>query len=151
LNYNLQAAVIVIVTFLVILGFVLFYLIHRQKSQNEIRKALIERFGAAQDLGAFLQSEGGQHFLTGLSTAMACPLGSVLGAVQKGIILCMLFLGCMLASMVMNSHEIMALGAVLGAIGVGFLISAAASHRMARKWGLLDKPSSDLRWRESGK
>jgi hypothetical protein len=73
LNVYIAWAVAII---LGILGLLLFFLAHRQKGQNEIRRALIERFGAAQDLGAFLQSEGGKRFLAGLSTEMSSPLES---------------------------------------------------------------------------
>jgi hypothetical protein len=31
-------------------------------------------------------------------------------------------------------------GLVLICLGVGFLVSAAATHRLSKKWGLLDKP-----------
>src|SRR5947209_7686614 len=99
----------VVAVVLGILGLILFFLIHRQKSQNEIRKALIERFGAAQDLGAFLQSEGGQRFLAGLSTGTLSPLGSVLGSIQKGIILLLLGFGCWLASSVF-AEQLTAIG-----------------------------------------
>ena len=68
---NNDTAIGLAVFVLIILGGVLFSSAHRQKAQNEIRKALIEKFGSAQDLGAFLQSEGGQRFLEDLSAGMS--------------------------------------------------------------------------------
>jgi hypothetical protein len=133
-----------------ILGLILFFLAYRHKSQNDIRRALIERFGAAQDLGAFLQSEGGQRFLAGLSTGMSSPLGSVLGSVQKGIILLLLGFGCLLASLALNSMEVVAVGLVLICLGVGFLVSAMVTRQLSKKWALLEMPG-DVRSRDLGK
>ena len=138
-----------LVTFLFILGFILLFFMNRHKGQNDIKRALIERFGAAQDLGAFLQSEGGQRFLAGLSTGMSSPLGSVLGSVQKGIILLLLGFGCWMASSVF-AEQLTAIGMLLACLGVGFLISAAVTHRLSKRWGLLDKPG-DIRPRDLGK
>ncbi|MBZ5621792.1 MAG: hypothetical protein LAQ69_24145 [Acidobacteriia bacterium] len=148
---NNQEAIGLAVFFLVILVLILVFSAHRQRAQNEIRKALIERFGSAQDLGAFLQSEGGQRFLADLSSGMSSPLGSVIGSVQKGIILVLLGLGCLLASLALNSMEVVAIGLVLGFVGLGFLISSGITHRMSRKLGLLERPSGDDRVRSSGK
>jgi hypothetical protein len=151
LKLNNQTAIGIAALFLVTLALVLFYTARRQRAQNEIRKALIEKFGSAQDLGAFLQSEGGQRFLADLSTGMSSPLGSVLGSVQKGIILCLVGVGCLGASVVLNSHEIAAVGVVVLFVGLGFLISSAATHWMSKKWGLLERSSGDHRSGFSGK
>lgn len=141
---NNQTAIGLAVFFLIILVLILVFSAHRQKAQNEIRKALIDRFGSAQDLGTFLQSEGGQRFLADLSTGMSSPLGSVIGSVQKGLILWLLGLGTIGASMALNSHEVAAVGMVLSFVGLGFLLSAGATRRMSRKWGL-DKSSGNDR------
>lgn len=136
-----------------VLGFLvlaLLFLAYRQKGQNDIKRVLIERFGAAQDLGAFLQSEGGQRFLAGLATEVSNPLTSVMASMQKGIILVLLGVGCLVASLALNSHEVAAIGLVLACVGVGFLVSAAAALRLAKKWGLLDKPA-DIRPKDLGK
>jgi len=127
--------------------FVLLFLIlfllhssHRQRAQNDIRKSLIEKFGSAQDLGAFLQSEGGKRFIADLSSGSAGALGSVLASVQKGIILLLLGLGCSGAGTFVGQAA-MGIGVVFMFIGVGFLVSAGVTYRLSKSWGLLGKRS----------
>lgn len=126
-----------------VLLFVILYLLHsshRQKAQNDIRKSLIEKLGSAQDLGAFLQSEGGKRFIADLSSGSAGALGSVLASVQKGIILLLLGLGCSGASPFVGQVA-MGIGVVFMFIGVGFLVSAGVTYWLSKSWGLLGKRS----------
>jgi hypothetical protein len=37
-------------------------------------------------------------------------------------------------------HAVIAIGALLASVGVGFLASAAITHHLSHKWGLLDGP-----------
>jgi hypothetical protein len=73
-------------------------------THNGVWRVPAEGGEATQDLGAFLQSEGGQRFLAGLSNGTSSPLGPVPGSVQKGIILLLLGLGCLLASLALSSE-----------------------------------------------
>jgi hypothetical protein len=117
------------------------FLLHssrRQRAQNDIRKTLIERFGTAQDLGAFLQSEGGKEFIAGLSSGEVGALSSVLSSVQRGVILLLLGLGCA-ASNVFVGQAFIGIGLVLMAAGIGFLVSSAVTYRLSKSWGLLGK------------
>ncbi|HEY2019295.1 MAG TPA: hypothetical protein VGH38_37565 [Bryobacteraceae bacterium] len=131
----------------VLLTFVVF-LLHssqQQREQNSIRRALIEKFGSAQDLGAFLQSEGGRRFIEDLSSGSAGAYGSVLASVQKGIILFLLGLGCCGAASFPNQVAVqmaMGVGLVLLFAGVGFLISAAVTFWLSKSWGLLGRRSN---------
>jgi hypothetical protein len=80
---------------------------------------------------------------------MSSPLGSVLGSVQKGIILLLLGFGCWMASSVF-AEQLTAIGMLLACLGLGFLISAAVTHQLSKKWGLIDEPG-DVRPKDSGK
>jgi hypothetical protein len=113
---------------------------HRQKVQTDIRKSLIEKFGSAQDLGSFLQSEGGKQFIADLSSGTAGALGSVLASVQKGIIIVLLGCGCVVGSVFMN-QVFLGVGLALVCVGVGFLVSAGVTYRLSKSWGLLGKRS----------
>jgi hypothetical protein len=109
----------------------------RQRRQADIRKVLIEKFGSAQDLGAFLQSPGGQRFVSDLFSGSSSPAHSVLSSIQKGVII--LLVGLTLICIgVFSERAIMAIGALLGSAGLGFLLSAAITHHLSRRWGLLD-------------
>jgi hypothetical protein len=111
----------------------------RQRRQTDIRKALIEKFGSAQDLGSFLQSPGGQRFVSDLFSGSNSPAHSVLGSIQKGVII--LLVGITLIGVGAKSEmAIVAIGALLTSAGIGFLVSAAITRHLSRKWGLLDAP-----------
>ena len=56
----------------------------------------------------------------------------------------------LLASLALNSMGVVAVGLLLVCLGVGFLVSALVTHRMSRKWGLLENPG-DVRQGISGK
>ena len=71
---------------------------------------------------------------------MSSPLGSVLGSIQKGIILLLLGVGFIGGSAAIASQAAAAVGMVLGFVGLGFLVSAGVTRRLSRKWGLLEKP-----------
>jgi hypothetical protein len=119
------------------------YLLHsssERREQNDLRKALIEKFGSAQDLGSFLQSEGGRRFIADLSSGTAGALGSVLASIQKGIILVLLGIGCAAAN-VFTSVVALGIGVVFLCVGVGFLVSAGVTYWLSRSWGLLGKRS----------
>lgn len=126
----------------VLLGLMLFllYSSHHQREQNDIRKALIEKFGSAQDLGSFLQSEGGKRSIADLSSGTAGALGSVLASVQKGIILLLLGVGCAGANVFVGQITI-GIGLVFMFVGVGFLVSAGVTYWLSKSWGLLGKRS----------
>ncbi len=124
-----------------LVGAVLF-LLHtsrKQAGQNALRKALIEKFGSAQDLGAFLQSEGGRRFIEGFTEVG--PLASVVGSVQKGVILMLLGVGCIGASAPTNFMPAMGVGMVLAAVGIGFLVSARITYLLSKRLGLIGKRS----------
>jgi hypothetical protein len=114
----------------------------RQRRQTEIRKALIEKFGSAQDLGAFLQTPGGARFVSDLFSGSNSPTHSVLGSIQKGVII--LIVGIALVGIgFVSEMSIVAIGALLAAVGLGFLISAAITRHLSRKWGLLEAPKNE--------
>jgi hypothetical protein len=127
-----------------VLLLLMIYLLHssnERRDQNDLRKALIEKFGSAQDLGSFLQSEAGQRLIADLSTGSAGALGSVLASIQKGIILILLGIGCAGAN-VFTSVVALGIGVVFLCVGVGFLVSAGVTYWLSKSWGLLGKRSN---------
>ena len=143
MTINPQEAVGLGIFVLVFTVVFLLHSVHRQRTQNEIRRALIDKFGSAQDLGVFLQSEGGKRFIADLSTGTAGALGSVLASIQKGIILLLLGLGCCGGSNFVSpvAPLIMGVGVVFMFVGAGFLVSAAVTYWLAKSWGLAGRHS----------
>ena len=126
---------------LLILILFLVYSSHRQRESNELRRSLIDKFGSAQDLGAFLQSEGGKRFLAEMGSGAAGAYGSIMASVQKGIILVLIGVGCCAAAGFTSTPAIMGIGLVLILAGAGFLVSAVVTYILSRSWGLLGKRS----------
>ncbi len=110
---------------------------HRQTEQNSLRKALIEKFGSAHDLGEFLQSDAGRRFLADLSADSGVAGGAVLGSMQRGIILVLVGIGCIAAGAVMDGRSMMGIGIVVLFAGIGFLVSSAVTHWLSKRSGLL--------------
>ena len=126
-------------TFVLVSAFlVLLYITNRQRQQTAIRKALIEKFGSAQDLGAFLQSPSGQNFVADLFAGGQTPARSILGSIQNGAITLLLGLAFMVVGLYADRF-FLAIGGLLGSIGVGFLVSGAITHHLSKKWGLLNQ------------
>ena len=136
-----QIAIGIGIFVLVLLVVFLLHSANRQRAQNDIRKALIDKFGSAQDLGMFLQSEGGKRFIADLSTGTAGALGSVLTSVQNGIILMLLGVGCAGSAPFLGPVAPVGIGVgvVFLFVGLGFLVSAGVTYRLSKSWGLVGK------------
>ncbi len=118
----------------------------RNAQQTSVRKALLERFASAQDLGAFLQTGGGQRFISDLTSGLGSPLHSVLGSIHKGVI--SIFLGAgffpLSGAFGQFSSAVTGIGILLFCVGSGFLVSAILTYGLSRWFGLLpDWPRAD--------
>ncbi|HLW42851.1 MAG TPA: hypothetical protein VKS00_00110 [Candidatus Acidoferrales bacterium] len=119
--------------------------------QAQMQAKLFEKFGSSQEMIAYLNSEAGAKFLDSASIEHTKPFGRVLGSVQAGLIL--LFVGIAMLSVsftmptvgwdaveqAQTAYGLLAVSLLLLALGLGFLASAAASYRLSKKWGLLDR------------
>ena len=103
-----------------------------------------------EDLLAYVQSPAGRHFLESAPITvesgprpMGAPLGRILWSVQAGVILATL--GGGLTLLQRNVPEEVApafyvLGMVVGALGVGAMISAVVAYFLSARLGLLPAP-----------
>ncbi|SRR6266849_4719890 len=111
----------------------------RRRQQDTMQKHLLDKFSSAQDFAAFVQSPAGQKYLMSFSNTVTNPRNSILSSVQIGIV--MLFLGPALVA-ASNRYDfwmLYTLGIVALCMGLGFLVSAAASYFLIKKTGLGDK------------
>jgi hypothetical protein len=105
--------------------------------QAAARKAMLDKFASAQDLGAFLETKGGQRFMADLSSGGG-PLQSVLGSIHKGIIAIFLGMGFFpLSGAFSQPAAVSGIGIVLVCVGCGFLLSAIVTYVLSRWWGLI--------------
>jgi hypothetical protein len=110
------------------------------KMQAEVQTRLLDKIGSGQELLAYAQTETGKQLLESLKVERISPHGRIIGAVQAGIIF--LFLGgalLILRHQVSTADEVFGiLGTLSCALGVGFVLSAAASYFLSKSLGLLN-------------
>jgi hypothetical protein len=106
----------------------------RMKAQAELHGRLLDKFGSAQEVVAFLQTPSGAHFVDSLSGDRDEPANGVLRSTHRGIILVIVAIGCLGLTRVygFDNNPLLVVGVILLCLGIGFLVSAAVSHRLAR-------------------
>lgn len=151
------AMVLVIPAMLLCVGWIVWIVANtRRRSrvaelQRDIHAKLFEKFGTSQELIAYLNTEAGSKFLDSASIEHTKPFGRVLGSIQAGLILFFLGIAMLLVRFTMPSagwnaveqaqtaHGFLAVSLLLLALGLGFLASAAASYKLSKNWGLLER------------
>jgi hypothetical protein len=117
----------------------------RTRLTSEFQAKLLDRVGSAQELGAFLNSEGGTRMLAALSATRleGGPHQRILRALQAGLVLLALGLGLFLyigvRALPTEGEDVVAMIATVScALGVGLLMAAGVSIRISRRMGLLN-------------
>ena len=119
---------------------------YQQRMLSQFQTKLLERIGSVNELGAFLNTDAGAHFLKQLTTvneAGAGPHVRILRAVQSGAVLATLGAGLYLYGWMTPTvpgevtNGINAVATVLFGLGAGFLGSSALSYRLSKQMGLL--------------
>jgi hypothetical protein len=106
----------------------------RRKQQNEMQRHMLDKFASAKDFADFVQSPAGQKYVLSFSEATTNPTNAILGSVRMGVVL--VFAGAGIAAAIQattQSSYLLALGAVIACLGLGFLVSAAISYLLAKK------------------
>lgn len=114
----------------------------RLKVVTEFHNRLLDKIGSASDLTEFFDSDGGTRFLNtmGEDRGAAGPKQRLLSSLQYGLVLTVLGAGMLGLGRMYAIEEggFTILGIIIGSIGVGFLLSTAASYRLAGSLGLLE-------------
>jgi hypothetical protein len=139
-------------------GFVCWVIADAFRRRQQLRTAaefnhkLLDKMTSTQELGTFLQSDGGTRLLATL-TATGSAVGPhvrILRAVQSGLVLLSLGVGLfVLVSTRPFSADaqdgMTMIATIVTALGVGLLLSAAAAYVLSRQMGLFasnDEPQS---------
>jgi hypothetical protein len=120
----------------------------RQRQQirlaTEFHGKLLDRIGSAREFGEFLNTTGGAKFLDSLATHRqgGAPI-RILRALQTGFVFLALGVGLFVLiavrSLPFEAEEGMAAFATIAtSIGIGLLLSAAASYVVSKRLGLMD-------------
>jgi hypothetical protein len=116
------------------------------KIQTDVHTKILDRFSSNEDLLAYIQTPAGRKFLESspipidTPRAISAPLGRILWSAQAGAVLTVLGLGITLVSR--NTLEevappLAAMGAVVIALGIGFLVSAFLAYTLTRRFRLM--------------
>lgn len=116
------------------------------KIQTEVHNKVLDRMQSNEDLLAYIQTPAGKRFLESAPISMesprsiGAPFGRILWSAQAGAVLTVLGLGITLVSQ--NTLEevappLAAMGAIVGALGIGFLVSAVLAYALTRRFNLM--------------
>ncbi len=110
----------------------------RQKSQ--LQNKILEKFTTVQEFNEFIQSEEGNKFLKFLSYNGLTPRQKILSSLSKGVIITFIGISLILIKQIFpeEMQYFLAIGIVLIALGVGFLVSTFISYTLSKKWGIID-------------
>jgi hypothetical protein len=118
----------------------------QSKIQTEVHNKVLDRMQSNEDLLAYIQTPAGKRFLESAPIPMesprsiGAPFGRILWSAQAGAVLTVLGLGITLVSQ--NTLEevaapLAAMGAIVGALGIGFLVSALLAYALTRRFNLM--------------
>lgn len=122
------------------------------KIQTEVHNKVLDRMQSNEDLLAYIQTPAGKRFLESAPIPMesprsiGAPLGRILWSAQAGAVLTVLGIGIAIVSQ--NTLEEVAaplavMGAIVIALGIGFLVSSGLAFMLTRRFGLLNGPSAE--------
>lgn len=143
--------VVIVPAFFFLIGFIVSITItgwqrrQRLKLVTEFNTRLLDRLGTVKEFHEFIQSDAGVQFMNSMGTEPVTggPHERILRATQIGIVMLTVGLGLFLSGRFIGYEDpearraFMAIGSIVLSLGIGFVISAAASYRLASMLGVL--------------
>lgn len=113
------------------------------KQVADLHAKLLDRFAGSQDLIAFLEGDAGRKYFESLAFDLKDSVSRILNGIQLGIALASLGAALLFVRSAQDDlparNALLIIGTPIAAVGIGFLVSAAISHRLCKAWGLLQK------------
>lgn len=108
--------------------------------QADLQSRLLDKVHTSQELAEILDTEAGKAVLVAAPAERANPYAKILGSIQTGIVLSLAGVVFLVTGGWFPEGEkaMVFVGAMGLALGIGFLLSAAASLRLSRLWGLIN-------------
>jgi hypothetical protein len=110
----------------------------RTRQRAELQARMIDRFGSAQELVAFLATEAGRGLGRSLLGHRDGQTRQILLAVQLGIVLMATSAGLAAAARLLADRDLFAWALACAPAGAGMLMAAAVSRRLSRRWAAQD-------------
>lgn len=121
--------------------------------QSDAHNKLLERFSSSAELAAYMESPAGAQFLQAAPLSLesssrrapGAPFSRILWSAQAGVVLIAAGIGFLVIQRQVLEEVAQMLGAwgtFSIAVGVGFVISAAASYVISSRMGLLGEPKA---------
>jgi len=132
------------IAFFAMIAFIVWAKSHAKAQQSrynaEVQTKLIDRFGSGPEMIEFLKSPEGQQFATGISKLpKLAARDRVVSGFTRAIFLTFLGVAFLLLEFTeMENPGFLIAGAVLTALGLANLVSAAVSLKMSKRMGLVD-------------
>ena len=109
----------------------------------EFNNKVLERLGSMREFSDFLHSEGGERLMRVLTAERGSsgPRERILAAVQSGVVLGTVGLGLMFIAgrTTGDEHEVLVvISAIVLSLGIGLILSSAASFLVARNLGMFE-------------
>lgn len=114
----------------------------RTRQRAELQSRMIERFGSAQELLAFLATDAGRGMSRSLLGYRGAQTRQILVAVEVGIVLVATSGGLGLAGRLLADRDLLAWALACATAGAGLVVAAAVSRRLSRRWSAQDAVDS---------
>ena len=122
------------------------------KVQTDAHTKLLDRFASNEDLLAYIQTPAGRRFLESnpisldSPRSLNAPFGRILWSTQVGAVLTVLGTGVEIIAR--NAPDdiagpISAIGAIVIALGIGFVVSAVLAYVLSRRFGLVQASATE--------
>ncbi len=132
--------VVIIVSQMFFASFLLFLLAgfmrDRARRRSDLQMRLLDRFGSAPELLAYLESEEGRRLRDAITGRRFQAFRQVLGAIQLGLVLVALGGGLLWAGVRNGDGDLMTAAAVCLSVGAGLLLAAVVSKQLLVRWNV---------------
>ena len=116
----------------------------RSRAQFDLQRRMLEKFGSASEFVVFLDSDSGRKFLETVSSETQTQASRIFGSIQKGAIFTLI--GVVGFGVVAyDPGDLVPLAVPSGislAVGLGYLLSAFATYKLSKQWGLLPRSAA---------
>lgn len=111
-----------------------------------LQDKLLEKLGSSPQAIEYLHSDAGEKMFALAAKERTNPYARILSALQAGAVIGFLGVG-FLVLRAMVSREVAEAFSVIGVLGIslglGFLVSSAAAYAFSKSWGLINGSSED--------